>query len=244
MRERPILFSTPMVRAILSGTKTQTRRIIRPQPGAADPDARGCFARPVLGHGVPLAHVDPQRRFGIDAAMDHHGEARSQWIPCPFGAPGDRLWVRETWCRASDDAIGESDPQALDGRPRGPEDPDTGLRPFVYYRATDDFVVDSNDEERSPWKSPIFMPRWASRILLQIKSVGFQRVQSISDDDARAEGVDLEHPVECVINGEKGTVQYLDARTAFAHLWCHINGNSSWTSNPWVWVVTFERLKT
>ena len=173
MKERPILFSAPMVRALLAGTKTQTRRIIKPQHLAF---------------------------FNQDAAA-----MLSDWNerPLPYGQPGDRLWVRETF---------------------GHFECNQHFKPGcnVYYRA------DGNCLELEPWRPSIHMPRWASRITLEITSVRVERLQDISEADAIAEGV--------------YTDPACPAYDAYAQLWDEINGLGSWEANPWVWVIEFRRL--
>lgn len=202
MKERPILFSSPMVRAILDGSKTQTRRVMTPQP-------------------------------------DHlqHYEWRGKRIV------GDRLWVRETWCFAHPDSW-DAGPDAAIGRPLGPPCPD-GTRQFAWYAATDADVVNSDDDNRSPWKPSIHMPRWASRITLEITEVRVQCLQDISEDDAHAEGcVCDDEPCDhtrqsCADVGCLGKTH----RSSFCTLWDSINAKRApWSSNPWVWALTFRRI--
>ena len=180
--ERPILFSGPMVRAILDGRKTVTRRIVR---------------------GVEMPR-------------------------CPYGSPGDRLWVRETWCLAHPD-YHDTDREA-------------GSRPvkdgrFYFYAATDD--VDTGDG--SPWKPSIHMPRWASRITLEVVCIRVERLQEIDEVDILAEGVTVD-----VVAKLTGT-PWADMPTlhhAWERLWDSINGDrASWASNPWVWRVEFRRVQ-
>jgi hypothetical protein len=203
MRERPILFSGPMVRAILEGRKTQTRWVMKPQP-VLDGDMVG---HPALC-GLFGAHV-----FGPCAA---------KMIPCPYGAPGDRLWVRETWAPIVQ--IADVDlPAGLVEK----ADPRGGVQLIAYRATTEDFVWADGDgyamEGRSCWRPSIHMPRWASRLLLEVTEVRVQRLQEISEEDARAEGV--------------------ESRGAFCGLWDTINGNGSWRENPWVWCVSFRRVE-
>ena len=182
MKERPILFSAPMVRALLAGTKTQTRRIIKPQHLAF---------------------------FNQDAAA-----MLSDWNerPLPYGQTGDRLWVRETF---------------------GHFERNQHFKPGcnVYYRA------DGNCLELEPWRPSIHMPRWASRITLEITSVRVERLQDISEADAQAEGVTDDGSLVTDLDGKDrgGTI------AAYATLWEVINGVGSWDDNPWVWVVSFKR---
>jgi hypothetical protein len=199
-RERPILFSGAMVRAILEGRKTQTRRIMRPQPEW------------------------PQNR-GWRSQRDLEAESHR----FPYGKPGDRLWVRETW-------------QAFKT---------WNGKPGVAYRAscpndtfdcTEDGCVDQIRILK--WRPAIFMPRDLSRLAVEVTDVRVERLQDITADDARAEGMPPEGPQPAKINGELGSVYYFDPVVAFAHGWNTINGKRApWTSNPWVWVVTFRRLE-
>jgi hypothetical protein len=204
MTERPILFSAEMVRAILAGRKTQTRRVIKPVP---------------TFNGGGTCH-------DADALQQDYVEPH--WVfpkICKYGAPGDTLWVRETWCLKQP------------------------LRfPSVHYRADGEHVVlDDGDgftavnkdgSEKSPWRSSIHMPRWASRITLRITDVRVERLQDISEGDARAEG--CPYPPEWA-----GRFMDRDetAKTWFKSLWNHIHGPDAWQENPWVWVISFERVK-
>ncbi|HEL5053060.1 TPA: hypothetical protein UOA92_000827 [Stenotrophomonas maltophilia] len=193
-RERPILFNGAMVRAILSGTKTQTRRAIKGIPWRP-----GC--NPGFSQARAFSNAGEFRIAG--------SQEMTTGFRCPFGQPGDRLWVRETWCHAWDD---ERDQWSAPER--------------YHYRADGIEVVHVDDGERSPWCPSIHMPRRACRLLLEITDVRVERLQAISEADARAEGVDPEMPDECVL--------------AFERLWVSIGGPSSWNNNPWVWVIEFK----
>jgi hypothetical protein len=202
MTERPILFSAEMVRAILDGRKTQTRRVVKL---TAD------------GHvQAPSKHL---RWYPTDPGAIQG---------CRYGQPGDTLWVREAWCQSADD-----------GR-------QVPLRMATLYRADGDHVTLSDGDgftqtnrdgsEKSPWRPSIHMPRWASRITLRITDIRVERLQDITEDDARAEGCDpVVHP--------DGAVDCGTRKTTFASLWNKINGPGAWDENPWVWVVAFERVK-
>lgn len=190
MTERPIIFSAPMVRALLAGTKTQTRRVVKlPQmieePG--DPDA------------TRVAWLSPSNAepgwYGWMTEYPNEGAAH---IRCPYGAPGDRLWVRETWADCGD---------------------------MVRYYATDDV------HHLRRKRSSIHMPRWASRITLEVTAIRVERLQEISRGDAMAEGC----PFPNMAKGD-------DPRKWYADLWDQINGSGSWEANPWVWVVDFKRI--
>lgn len=197
-KERPILFSGPMVRAILKGHKTQTRRLVKPQPRYVQALSEGRFEQSADG--------------GFDQGV----------IPleCPYGAPGDRLWVRETFfCNSCDYP-----------------DRTEHAKENLHYRAdgTPDF---GGEEKEIRWKPSIHMPRWASRIDLKILSVRTERIGSISDEDARAEGITPSPPTSWIYSS--------DAVRKFRKLWDSINTKpgSRWSDNPWVWVVEFERVK-
>ena len=189
MKERPILFSAPMVRALLAGTKTQTRRIIKPQHLAF---------------------------FNQDAAA-----MLSDWNerPLPYGQPGDRLWVRETF---------------------GHFECNQHFKPGcnVYYRA------DGNCLELEPWRPSIHMPRWASRITLEITSVRVERLQEISEADAIAEGVTRLPGGDMWTAGGiyDGPLHDANPCGAYRRLWESINGPDSWAANPRVWAIEFRRV--
>jgi hypothetical protein len=177
VKERPILFSAPMVRAILEGRKTQTRRAIKPQPTI---DEMGNFCWNGWNYG--------QDANGpcIQSIASPIPTSRTKRVLCPYGKPGDRLWVRETWCVAHDD--------------NGPVWNEDGETYKYWYQATDPDVVAIDDDgfrrfrrdgmEATPWKSPIYMPRRASRILLEITDITVDRLCDISEQDAEEEGVE------------------------------------------------------
>ena len=212
MRERPILFSSSMVRALLAGTKTQTRRIVKYTPALGEPAA------------WPAART---ARWLNSAGAGRY---------CPYGHPGDRLWVRETWCLSNPEFADEC---PCDGRPtRLCGDGDSTL--WAWYAATDEGVTSSGERadgsERSPWRSPIYMPRWASRITLEITGVRVERVQDITEEDARAEGVEEFARAHCA----PGALAELGAVEVFHIGWHGIHGDGAWERNPWVWCVSFK----
>ena len=217
MRERPIIFSAPMVRAILAGAKTQTRRVVRQQI-------------------TPLADGSSWHQFdhrGSNYRMNLRNGTVSQWSPllqfCPYGQPGDRLWVRETHAPQSD-CWG-----SWERWTRG----EGGPGPVIHYKASDERAwVDR-------WRPSIHMPRWASRITLEITSVRVERLQDISEADAIAEGC-IQNPNGYYQGGPHkviGLKQMATAVRAYRDLWESINGPSSWDANPWVWVVEFKRVE-
>ena len=230
MKERPIIFSAPMVRAILEGRKTQTRRVVkwRDVPNGLDLGFSGLSAR------------EYPKGWVLESGSRLSSEWRCAPTRCPYGAPGDRLWVREAWAAG----------KCADG-----------FKPSMLHPGT--WLVDNgglwfpadNARPRNPisprgkTRPGMFMPRWASRILLEITSVRVERIQDISEADAQAEGI---------VSRRIGTG---DARTgcrdafglacddsvwasstiqAYGALWESINGPDSWSANPWVWVVEFK----
>ena len=217
MRERPILFSGPMVRAILSDDKTQTRRVLKPRHLSG------------TGWTVPaLAHAPT-----VTNCIRHL---------CPYGDVGDRLWVRETWRTAT--SLDNDSPKRIEERCL-----DAGyLQPWapVQYEADGqrvnwlaDFALPGQwSIEPGKTRVSIHMPRWASRLTLEVTSVRVERLQDISEADAQAEGMTHE------LAFTAGFVTRADGRPAavrwFNALWERINGPDSWDANPWVWVVTFR----
>jgi len=190
MKERPILFSSPMVRAIMESRKTMTRRIIKPQ--------EICNALIENGGVVGLYHPAKVDRQGeLYPGPERFGISNEDYsIACPYGQPGDRLWVKETFV-----------PDYFDDHKPG-------------YKADWNNVAAEYVPEPK-WKPSIFMPRSTSRILLEITSVRVERLQDISAEEARKEGVsDL---------------------LEFTDLWGSINGIESWYINPWVWVIEFKQ---
>lgn len=211
MKERGILFSAPMVRALLAGTKTQTRREVKPQP-----------THFVGGPGVIDSHGKPVPR---SPAIDDGVSSRE--ILCPYGVPGDRLWVRETWAHHVQAQSAERDE---DG-------------PFVYAA---DGPSALQHRLQTKWTPGIHMFRWASRITLEITDVRVERLKGISEADAAAEGI------EKLPDGEPGPPCWRDylhsgawtdnpAQSYFS-LWESINGAGSWATNPFVWVLSFGRV--
>jgi hypothetical protein len=210
-----------MIRAILDGAKTQTRRLVTPSPGlqktwltneslASVPHGRMFDGGWQMHH--PRAGQVMQGPLGpVHVAYD----SPFGWVKCPYGQPGDRLWVRETW-----------------DVPPGSERADEAV-----YRA--DFTADQEVEAKQlarlapglahRWRPSIHMPRWASRITLEVTGVRVERLQDISDADVAAEGIGVTHA--------------LDPQSAFQRLWNSINGaRGQWASNPWAWVISFRRV--
>lgn len=214
MTDRPILFSGPMVRALLAGTKTQTRRVARVSPAVS---------------GRPELVIGDRDHCGTGWHWRRPNGVCEWHVECPYGAVSDKLWVRESWahdapdlqaCRvAHEDACGGS------------------ITYGPYYRATEV----APDTLR--WRPSIHMPRWASRITLEITDVRVERLHEISEADAKAEGVRIPDAA----TAKQSTVDVSGMtpyRAAFASLWDEINGDRApWSSNPWVWVVAFKRVE-
>jgi hypothetical protein len=242
MKARPILFSAAMVQALLAGSKTQTRRIVKPQPPSE------CGIHYMLGNEswLPVEERKPLRHsweaWGgalFEGRPDGHLCGHHS-VNCLYGAPGDLLWVRET-CRAWE----------------RPEDGRDGVR----YLADDAFVVIENtaaaadlwlslynydQKRRAPGSAipSIHMPRWASRLTLAITAVRVERLQAISDADALAEGIVQTRPADADGMRHLG-VTGLDideptAARAYLAVWTVINGQESTDANPWTWAVSFE----
>jgi hypothetical protein len=222
MKERPILFSAPRVRALLAGTKTQTRRIVKPQPQHPQ-------------FGSMLACDDE----GIELYL-HGGPLLPRAIRCPFGPAGDRLWVRETHAIVPRTAYRCSEGVHQTLRPD--DDHDAAIYRAGWERSTGGIR----------WRSSIHMPRWASRILLEVTEVRVERLQDISEADAIAEGIERltndfggvrwRHYGSKALNLEGWSAAWEFARNSYASLWDSINGPGSWDANPFVWAITFRRI--
>lgn len=242
MRERPILFSSAMVRAILDGRKTQTRRVIAGlrdyQQKHAELESMGeRDGRTTARFRTPWARV--VEAMGWDPPPPVAWEHEHSGKACPFGVAGDRLWVREAHGMLAA-------PSMADGV-------------IVAYRASCDGdeldYVDPRDGTISRvrmhrWRPSIHMPRWASRLHLEMTEVRVERLQSITREDARAEGppIGVKMPGVLTRDGvsEPADVVIFDPVRAFAVLWDSINGkrpDCSWADNPWVWVVGFKRVE-
>ncbi len=207
MTERPIIFSVPMVQAILAGRKTQTRRIIKPQP---DPETKGYWLTVCSTEDGREGFWTPRDQAKSSDTARQTGKR----IKCPYGQPGDRLYVRERW--------------RLAGAHYAEKLSEYGANAFIL----DEHLAYAADEVEKDYagtyRPSIHMPKWASRIKLEIISVGVERLNEITSQDAFAEGVE-DH-----VRGH---------RKAFSMLWENINGPNSWSDNPWVWVVKFKRVE-
>jgi hypothetical protein len=201
-----MIFNAEMVRAILDGRKTQTRRIVK------------------LSHERGMVNPVVRGRNGEISSIT----CRLAPMLCPFGQPGDRIWVRETWAEA-----GASAPE------------------LKLYRANYPEHVPSHYENVPPveeirWTPSIHMPRWASRITLEITGVRVERLQNISDEDVDAEGFAGDYPTSALpalFPGEPSDWSNLSMQDCYGVLWKSIYGEESWQANPWVWVITFQRVE-
>lgn len=203
MTERPILFSGTMVKAILDGRKTMTRRVVKPQPGKQ----AGLWRSECEWLSGECAFIDPQL------------DPPEYFLTCPYGIPGDRLWVRETFCR---------DPLPTNG---------------IIYKEGWPLTTPAQG-----WRPSIFMPRAFSRLTLEIVSVRVERVQEITEADAMAEGCEEAECKFCADpQGVQGAHCNCDEgyRESFRALWDSINAKRGygWDVNPWVWVIQFGRLQ-
>jgi hypothetical protein len=237
MRERPIIFSGEMVRAILDGRKSQTRRILNPQPD----DYLDTWkpVRPVTEFYCVGTDVKTGRGEYLARDKDHQpvcafmagGDSVTPRIFCNDGVAGDRLWVRETF-------FIDHYEYYPDGRlPK--ERPDCVLDEQILFRA-DGTCCDQLGEcqcegEGAVWRPSIHMPRWASRITLEITKVRVERLQDISDDDIIAEGRSLPIDKKCC-----DVSAYLHA--VFKERWDSLHGKGAWDKNPWVWVLEFKKV--
>lgn len=229
-KERGMIFNSEMVRAILSGQKTQTRRIVKNQREG------DCWS-------VKPAEVQLCARHTHDWWLPTGTKPYSSLPACPHGNVGDRIWVRETWGVVSHE-LDE------DGRiqPWNPDRPATAIQemPFgngyysghAIYAADGDFTWGDDDgyeDGRSCWKPSIHMPRAASRISLEINGVRVERLNDISEEDAKAEGVS---PSTHAITPPEAVY-----RVGFGELWRSIYGDENWEKNPWVWCISFKRVQ-
>ena len=207
MTERGMIFNGEMVRAILDGRKTQTRRIIKDCTVGRDPISK---------------FIQIGKKF-IGCYPEDVPELIREC--CPYGVPGDRIWVRETWAEA------------------GASAPDLKL-----YRANYPSHVPTHYENVPPaedvrWTPSIHMPRWASRILLEITDVRVEQLKSISEEEARSEGVAQLREGFWKHYQPGWTQHQLSARGSFTTLWESIYGFGEWDRNPWVWVIEFKRIE-
>ncbi|HEI8759201.1 TPA: hypothetical protein SLG70_000347 [Klebsiella oxytoca] len=255
MKERGMIFNGEMVRAILDGRKTQTRRIMKVQPSedftpmnmALETDYKARWYTP--GVVDKDGYLQPASKEVFGVSNENEGYS------CPFGAVGDRIWVRETWGVVSHEL--DEDGRI---RPWTPDRPATVIHemPFgngyysghAIYAADGDFTWGDDDgyeDGRSCWKPSIHMPKAASRILLEITDVRVERLNAISEEDAEAEGIDMEalydsqDCYDCI--ADHNMTGRPTVTGAFKYLWESIYGEESWKANSWVWVIEFKRVE-
>lgn len=232
MTERGMIFNAEMVRVILDGRKTQTRRIMKAQPSedftpmnmALEADYKARWYTPGIVDKDGYLQPAGKEVFGV--ANENEGYS------CPFGAVGDRIWVRETWARYNIDQDSHD----------------------MAYRAT----IPEDWPESGRWRPSIHMPRWASRITLEITDVRVERLNAISEQDAQSEGVHTEVWDQTVVARNYAAIDeffqfwsedmphYVEMnqlyRSSFRSLWESIYGAENWQANPWVWVIEFKRV--
>nr|WP_227673115.1 hypothetical protein [Klebsiella pneumoniae] len=234
--ERGMIFNAEMVRALLDGRKTQTRR-------------------PIKWKQTRFTEIG-EREDGSKWPWSEDAEhACDFWHPCPFGAVGDRIWVRETWGVVSHafsddglmiDWVPDRPATAIHEMPFG----NGYYSGYAIYAADGDFTWGDDDgyeDGRSCWKPSIHMPKAASRILLEITDVRVERLNAISQEDAEAEGIDMEalydsqDCYDCI--ADHNMTGRPTVTGAFKYLWESIYGEEGWKSNPWVWVIEFKRFE-
>jgi hypothetical protein len=228
MKERPIVMQGHSIQSILAGIKTQTRRVIKPQRPAV------VGYKPAISGEHWIETLPVSGDFGrghIETTIS--GDS----IKVPYGKIGDRLWVRETWCLNHP----EIDPQPpKDGRPE--HDKRT-----CWYFATEPSV--EGEDNKSPWRSPLLMPRWASRLTLEITKIRVERLHDISAEDMLAEGVSAQRGPTPPSDGLRvgcslGMVGVTALKANWREGWDKINGKRApWSSNPWLWVIDFKKVE-
>lgn len=230
IKERPIPFGGPMIRAILDGRKTVTRREITRPPvdGWAFDGEYGRITSPHPKRGRFGAFI--RRGVGTDFP-------ELDIVPCPYGMPGDRLWVRETW----QGPLVSCDEQEAD--PSWFKDMKRYQNPShcVYHASGDSCEhFDPDDNYCCNWRPSIHMPRWASRILLEVTDARVERLQDITYEQAVAEGVYRTTPRVWTATDEGGACHKYPEH-AFRDLWISTGGD--WDANPWVWCIEFKRIQ-
>jgi len=258
MKERPIPFSGPMVRAIMEGCKTQTRRVVKWPNLAMCSHVDRVVTAPYYNHGRKGEFVPLNGQGGI-AIFERS-------VPCPYGVPGDRLYCREKWKYVGFTEDGEPFIEyAADGKVRmckvSEDWSDRVSDIWAKLSEPANFKIDERAADRK-WRPSLFMPRWASRITLEVVSVRVERLQEISEEDAKSEGIysrviKVSPPIHVETRyvspgvrmtnymGERDTEApaHRTAKHAFECLWESINGYGSWFDNPLVWVVEFKKLE-
>lgn len=225
MKERPILFSGPMVRAILEGRKTQTRRVAK--------------------------LTTTGRVMAVGSHKNWHPDDPNAVLACPYGQPGDRLIVKEhvwMWCEKRPNGVTKK------GRPKFHYVPMRGAPMFYcadFAKKPTGTIISPYTGNEWGWRKKLgrFMPRWASRITLEVTGVRVERLQDISEEDADAEGAlnssglhDFDCAGKCFHADQRCDCGGGSIAKAYKRLWESINGAGSWAVNPWVWVVEFRRI--
>jgi len=225
MTDRPIIMTGESVRAILQGTKTQTRRVMKPQ---ASHDARWCAPGTLDGDTIDayFLHPDSWTAWESYAVGDYGGPPYETTIDlairCPYGVAGDKLYVKETWAHDCPHC----------------DDPQCGNSDHIWYRASEAPIVAESFAGSARWRSSMFMPRWASRLTLEIVKVKVERLQDISDGDAIAEGVpDFSSP-------KLSPYMAMGVRAWYSDLWDSLNAKRGypWAASPWIWAIEFKKV--
>lgn len=218
MKCRPAIFSSDSINAILQRHKTKTRRVIIPQPYD--------WCKQVLP--APVEDYGKEGEWIQSTGANDHYKLLGLGTKCPYGAVGDKLWVREAFCI-----------EIVDGVPRIAWKADK-CASYLMNKIEETkvigekFYLPSDYQPKEKWKSPRFMPRWACRITLKVTEVRAERLFDITNADIRAEGITAHHPV-------RRSDQIPTSRSAFARHWDTLNKprGFGWDANPWVWVVSF-----
>ncbi|EMF20553.1 hypothetical protein [Citrobacter freundii] len=237
MKERGMIFNGEMVRAILDGRKTQTRRIMKVQPSDGFHPTHNGYDLDLNAHWYTPGVVD-KNGYLQPAKKDVFGVAdENEGYTCPFGAVGDRIWVRETYQGPLFDYEHMESYLEDSSKFEKPE--------FCVYRADGNPApefYDADDNLHCGWRPSIHMPRWASRLTLEITGVRVERLNSISQEDAQAEGMELTGWRPTYSDPDSGGEVWTPYDN-FAQLWESIYGEESWKANPWVWVIEFKRVE-
>ena len=222
-KSRPIIMSSDSMRAILDGRKTQTRRVMKPQPICyGENNAKPCYSDFFKVREYADECYVYCEKCGTACQYSVSGQDTIRHIKCPFGAPGDRLWVREKWGVTVDCET-------------------------IYFA---DFIPNVHDVSIFRWRSPMFMLRKSSRLTLEITNVRCERVQEINNVDAILEGIEIvafsESENETFYSSKPNFHLHAEPRNAYADRWNEINGKRkgfSWKDNPWVFVLEFKKIE-
>ncbi|EAB1468735.1 hypothetical protein AB4T27_003319 [Salmonella enterica] len=241
MKERGMIFNREMVRSIIDGRKTQTRRIMAIQPEHSELGLRRV---------IDSKNGRDNGKYFWSQSGACGLKMRSKMFGCPYGEVGDRIWVRETWSdvnldgapavayRADDEVYDLMEDESLldEGGSFNYQDPRVCKYQFAAWHSDLISGIEGN------WRPSIHMPRWASRILLEITDVRVERLNAISQEDAQAEGMELTGWRPTYSDPDSGG-EVCTPYDNFAQLWSSIYGEESWQGNPWVWVIEFKRIE-